>query len=87
MSNYAKQDKAAGRDFLADAQCGNYINVNWLKSCINTTCGCCGNKFTIDIDDNYNVSSDITAQRIDNTLPHNLNNIEPMCIVCNCSNK
>jgi len=41
----------------------------------------------VEKDDNYNVSSDITAQRIDNTLLHILNNIEPMCINCNCSNK
>jgi len=58
-----------------------------LMDCINTRCGGCGNKLTLDIDDNYIVSSDITAQRLDNTLPHTLDNIEPMCIKCNCSNK
>ena len=87
VSNYMKQDKNAGRDIYDYVQCDRYITVNWLKSCINERCGCCGNKFTIDIDDDYNVSSDITAQRIDNSLPHILDNIEPMCVICNCSNK
>jgi hypothetical protein len=87
VSNYMKQDKAAGKDFRADVEDRNYITPRWLMNCINTSCGGCGNKFTHDIDENYNVKSDITAQRLDNTLPHTLDNIEPMCIKCNCSNK
>ena len=58
-----------------------------MKSCINSWCGGCGNKFSLDIDDDLNVTSDITAQRIDNSLPHIFDNIEPMCVICNCSNK
>jgi hypothetical protein len=87
VSNYMKQDKAAGKDYRADVEDRNYITPRWLMNCINTSCGGCGNKFTHDIDENYNVKSDITAQRLDNTLPHTLDNIEPMCIKCNCSNK
>lgn len=87
VSNYMKQDKNAGRDIRDECERNIYITINWLKNCINKNCGCCGNKFTIDIDDDYNVSSDITAQRIDNSLPHIIDNIEPMCIICNCSNK
>ena len=83
VCNYIKQDKNAGRE-INDCE---YINVNWLKKCINSSCGGCGNKLTLDIDDNLNVSSDINAQRIDNSLPHILDNIEPMCVICNCSNK
>jgi hypothetical protein len=87
VNNYIKQDKKAGREIYDYLQGDKYINIKWLKNCINKCCGGCGNKFTLDIDDNLNVSSDITAQRLDNTLPHILNNIEPMCVICNCSNK
>ena len=87
VSNYMKQDKKAGREIKSYLECDKYINIKWLKNCINSCCGGCGNNFSLDIDDNFNVSSDITAQRLDNTLPHILNNIEPMCVICNCSNK
>ena len=33
------------------------------------------------------IKSDITAQRIDNSLPHHIDNCIPMCVNCNCSNK
>ena len=46
-----------------------------------------GDVETLDIDDEEVISSDITAQRLDNSLPHYINNIIPMCINCNCSNK
>ena len=87
ISNYIKQDRNAGREINDYLQCDQYININWLKNCINKSCGCCANKFTLDVNDNYNVSSDITAQRLDNSLPHYSDNIEPMCVICNCSNK
>jgi len=84
---YIKQDREAGREIRDYFECNKYINISWLKNCINRCCGGFGNKFTLDIDDNLNVTSDITAQRIDNSLPHSLDNIEPMCVICNCSNK
>ena len=87
VRNYIKQDREARRDFWSEWECGNYVNPRWLKNCINKCCGGCGNKFTLDIDDDLNITSDITAQRIDNSLAHILDNIEPMCVICNCSNK
>ena len=47
----------------------------------------CGNKLILDIDDNNNVISDIAVQRLDISLPHQFNNIIPMCIYCNYYNK
>ena len=66
---------------------GTYVTAEWLESCINKCCGGCGCILTFDIDDDKNVTSDITAQRLDNALPHSIDNIIPMCIHCNCSNK
>ena len=65
----------------------NYVNVEWLRKCIGSCCGGCGNHLTLELIDDTMISSDITAQRLDNSLPHYLDNIEPMCVICNCSNK
>ena len=65
-----------------------YVNVEWLDNCINKKCGGCGCGFNLEFYEEYPyVSSDITAQRLDNNLPHYIDNIIPMCVNCNCSNK
>jgi hypothetical protein len=79
---YKEQDKKAGRTIGE-----NYINITWLDKCMNKCCGGCGCNFSIDIDDNHNVTSDITAQRLDNSLPHTIDNIIPMCVNWNFSRK
>ena len=58
-------------------------------NCINKCCGGCGCNLSVDVDETnyFHVESDITAQRLDNALPHYINNIVPMCINCNRSNK
>ena len=78
---------ADGFDYVYDYDEHKYVNVEWLNNCINKHCGGCGNKLTLDVDDKFNVSSDITAQRLDNNLLHYIDNIIPMCVSCNCSNK
>jgi hypothetical protein len=97
VSRYAHQDLEAGRLKQKSTETGlsfdfkeEFVNVQWLKNCINTCCGGCGCHFTFELDeddDDVRVESDITAQRLDNSLPHYINNIIPMCINCNCSNK
>jgi hypothetical protein len=39
----------------------------------------------MDFDDSNVPSSTITAQRLDNHKDHNLDNIVPMCEICNVS--
>ena len=62
IEGYMQQDVKAGRDMTA-CQFDEYIDLQWLKFCIGKHCGGCSNVLTLDIDDNYNISSDITAQR------------------------
>ena len=50
--NQIKQDMKAGREIRVYLEDDRYINMHWLKNCINRCCGGCGNKFTLDIDDN-----------------------------------
>ena len=82
---YKSQDLDAGR--LVKQTDEPFVDVKWLENCIGKHCGGCGCNMSFNIDDQFNVSSDITAQRLDNALPHYINNIIPMCVNCNCSNK
>ena len=61
----------------------NYINIDWFFTNIKKHCGSCGCDFSYSLDGS--VKSDLTAQRLDNNLPHNLDNIIPMCVNCNRS--
>ena len=97
VGRYARQDFEAGRLNQKSTDTGlsfdfkeDFVNVKWFSNCINKCCGGCGCDFSfdvIDVDDDVKVESDITAQRLDNSLPHYINNIIPMCVNCNCSNK
>ena len=55
----------------------------WFFNNIKKHCGSCGCDFSYSLDGH--VKSDLTAQRIDNNLPRNLDNIIPMCVNCNRS--
>ena len=79
VKGYASQDRAANREISKD----NYINAAWLKSCINKCCVECGNGYYFSFFTGY-TESNITADRLDNTAPHNLDNIQPMCRYCDC---
>jgi hypothetical protein len=64
-----------------------YVNVTWLMTCLNQKCDRCGCRLDYHEDAAGKITSNITAQRIDNSRPHVLNNIIPMCRYCNCSLK
>ena len=78
---YIKQDKEAKRIIDKD----NFVNIEWLTRCINQHCRQCNTDLYIDVNDNQYISSNISANRINNDVAHHLNNIEPMCVNCNCS--
>jgi hypothetical protein len=74
IQGYKEQDKKANRPINKN----EYVNIEWLNNNIYKSCGCCG--CCLD-------SKNITAQRLDNNLPHDLDNIVPFCNYCNCSSK
>jgi hypothetical protein len=76
IENYKKQDLKARRNIG-----NNYVNVEWLNSCLGKACNC-GEIFEITNNKNV-ISSNITANRIDNELSHTIDNIIPMCVICN----
>ena len=80
---YIDQDKKAKRPINKD----NYITVDWLVDAFGRGCSSCNVPFTYSVSKNYNVnfSCELTADRIDNAVGHELDNIVPMCYTCNCS--
>ena len=77
VKGYVKQDIKADRA-IED----NYVNVEWLSKCIGKKCGRCQTGLYCDVD---NADCNITAQRIDNSLCHSIDNIIPYCVNCNVS--
>ena len=80
IGGYKSQDKSAGRVIPKD----NYVTAEVLESYANRNCFNCGTHLYLDFKDGNTVSN-ITADRIDCSLSHTLDNIRPCCRSCNCS--
>jgi len=79
IQGYKLQDSKADRT-ISD----NYVNVDWLMKRINKHCTHRGCNLELSFENGF-PSSNITAQRTNNDICHSLDNIVPMCVVCNCS--
>ena len=77
VDNYKKQDYNHGRP-LTD----NYVTADWIKSQFGKTCNGCGDCLRFEIKDGK-VESNLSADRVDNSECHHLNNVVPMCVACN----
>ena len=75
---YKQQDRKANREIEDD----NYITVELLKQVYGSSCGNCGDFLTYTINDDK-VESNPTAQRLDNNIAHQLDNLIPFCKHCN----
>ncbi len=73
VENYEKQDLNHGRGITDD-----FVTPSWLKSQFGKVCSDCGDCFRFDIK-NGRVESNLTADRVDNSECHHLNNIVPLC--------
>ena len=81
IKGYIAQDIKAKR--LDDPE-RLYVSADWLYNHFGHCCSSCGVTFSYDII-NGNVTSNLTANRIDNTEAHYNNNVEPLCQACNCA--
>jgi hypothetical protein len=77
VDNYKRQDCQHGRQLV-----DNYVTTDWLKSCFGKNCSGCGDVLRFEII-NGKVDSMLTADRVDNSECHHLNNVVPMCCGCN----
>ena len=80
MDGYKKQDKIAGREIDEE----NYIDEQWCLNHFHGRCAHCGVKFYIEMKAGK-LSTNMTAQRQDNTICHSVDNCTPYCKYCNCS--
>ena len=80
--NYKEQDRKAKRTIPKEG----YVNAQWFLNNITNQCNYCGCGFSMDIK-NGNIMTNLAAQRKSNELSHELNNIIPYCVRCNCSCK
>ena len=68
-----QQDKRAKRE--VNESC--FVTVAWLLGCLGKCCSGCGDALIYE-----KGKSNLTANRIDNRIGHELDNIVPMCLFC-----
>lgn len=78
VANYISQDLQHGREITT-----NYITVDWLKQQFGKSCPECGDCLRYDVIDGYKINSNLTADRLDCSECHHINNIVPCCTTCN----
>ena len=77
---YKGQDKLGHREI-----CKDYITSDWFCDNLGATCNICKCELIYNIHANGAVSSNITADRINNNICHSLNNCKICCVRCNAS--
>ena len=82
INSYKNQDKIKNRTW---EEC-EYVNHDWLIEKIdksNMICSGCQKYLEINLDENNDVESNITIDRIDNTKAHIQKNCQILCFTCN----
>ena len=82
VENYKQQDRKAKRKIPNEG----YVNVQCFFDNITNQCNYCGCGFHTSIKGG-NITTNLTAQRVNNEYAHTLDNIVPYCKLCNCSCK
>ena len=77
---YKIQDKAGHREIVKD-----YINSDWFIDKLGSTCNICKCELIYNIHANGSMTSNITADRIDNNISHSVSNCKICCVRCNAS--
>ena len=76
VDRYKQQDKKAKRE----VNDGCFVTVAWLLGCLGKCCSGCGDALVYE-----RGKSNLTANRIDNSVGHEIDNVVPMCCWCNCA--
>jgi hypothetical protein len=79
VERYRAQDRKAKREIVAES----YVTATWLRNCLGTCCQNCGDVLNFDIVDKK-IQSNLSAQRLDNSIAHEKENCVPWCAICNC---
>ena len=81
INRYIRQDMEKNRPINRK----QYINLKWFFDNIKGRCVECGDYFSYEVSNGKIRNCNLTGDRIDNTRSHELDNIQPMCIPCNCA--
>ena len=80
IENYKMQDRSAKRKIPKEG----YVDSKWFIDNINNQCNYSGCEFYLNINKG-NISSNLSAQRVNNELTNTLDNIVPYYVRCNSS--
>ena len=80
IEKYKYQDRKAKREIDEES----YIDLKWCVENFKNSCGKCGVRFDFD-KCNGKLSSNFTAQRLENSISHTKDNCVSWCCYCNCS--
>jgi len=85
IQGYKQQDKKNGRQQNSD----DYIDPEWFKLQYKTNkkCPLCNVSFEVSILEDNKVTSNITADRMDNNKPHIKSNCKLACVSCNVAKR
>ena len=78
IDNYKYQDKRADRQ----TEGRPYLSKEWLLGCIGKSCNSCGDALVYSRAGGK-IDCNLTAQRLDNSVGHYVDNVVPYCIYCN----
>ena len=79
IQGYKQQDKAAGRAIDKD----KYITSEWFIERLNDICPSCNEDFKFKFTNGKITDSDITADRLNNDISHEIDNCRICCQLCN----
>jgi len=81
VESYKSQDKKANRQYIDE----EFVDAKWINEKFNDNKYClfCKKHYELYLDENSNVVSNITVDRINNTLPHIKLNCQLCCHHCN----
>ena len=85
INGYIQQDKKRSRYNTSD----DYIDPDWFKLQYKTNkkCPLCNVVFEVKIHEDNKVTSNISADRIDNNKPHIKSNCQLACVACNVAKR
>ena len=79
VKQYKSQDIEAGRPINEE----DYVNVEWLMGQLKNRCTDCNEPFVVERVD-QKLTTNLTANRLDNERAHYISNCNSKCILCNC---
>ena len=82
IKNYKLQDEAKNRKIDET----KYVDVEWFMKRLNANYQNCGCRCEFDVGNGYLINN-ITAQRLNDEVPHYKDNCQAWCKLCNCSPK